>query len=662
MLGAMRPDIVERMPGGARRVFDPDRARAVVPADAQAFRHVATGHARDDGLASLLSRSVAARRAGDIAWWSPQTPMRTLSRKGEVNEAKDVKSAQQEADTKGRSSRFTRDPKTKKRTTKKELVSGEGGTAVTPGEMRTLLLGQIKRHGGLTVAVYVGDESGESAEFRSQGYKFARQHGAIGVTRDGRLVSQMAMEMTASTADQLLEITSLAAALLATTEDEAKPGEEWTAPVRVATLAILTHGWEEGVRVKVNEHEAQRFREGTIDYSDKMVVGLSGDAVYPWIARVAQYLSASPTIILYACRTAGDLDSPGEMTVWERANNIKDPVKRAAEIKRLTDLHLPSGSFQDMPGWTSTQESMGGAMPLAGRVLEGLEQALVRRQIAEHEQVSLDVLEKRWLAVLAKAEAGKERMSSRERDRWITLEATDAFAAATPGYASALKVVRARPGGMHVWSHLDRGNTTGNSRLAEFRMDALDAKDPSSKSVTRTTFINELAMEIAGIAMQHKHFEAYDGFSGLVSKLGGTTVATRPDGNTLVDRLDERKKNALANAEKKIKDPAALAAMKIATQARYAADKAAIKAHWSELARDEEATSTALREIPFIGSQAVVAMLVRPSGPSVADLANVDLTTGAKPVVLRGLQIFHRDVQAIMRTWVSTPAQAPAAR
>src|SRR5262249_49086613 len=138
---------------------------------------------------------------------------------------------------------------------------------------------------------------------------------------------------------QLAALTAMAQAAL---------GKDWSEPVRVKTLAIFTHGWEEGIRALVNE-EADR-------YSNSKVTSMAGYGTQlVWARQLAENLADRPTVVTYACRAAGDTDAYQNHTLKRSFNKFETIAFSRAE--------------------------MGGGVPFGVRLREGVEQGLVAREL-----------------------------------------------------------------------------------------------------------------------------------------------------------------------------------------------------------------------------------------------------------------------------------------
>lgn len=577
------------------------------------------------------------------------------------------------------------------------LAEGEGGKELAPTAMQALLRGQLAR-GGLVVAMYVGDESGgeivrkdkhkkpitayndgAGGEFRKQAYKFAIAHGAVGVGKGG-LRANMAMEMTATTPRQIASIVAAA--------EEALAGVPHP-PVQVGTLAIMTHGWEAGIRVDVNEKE---FAEH--EFSNKVVAGLYSDDQYSWIAQVAQYLAKDVSVVLYACRAAGDVDSAHNMGLWAEAHAIKDPAKRRKRLQELESKAVNHGNFQEFRGWAPSEAWMGGGMPLAARVYDGIEQSHVRRLMAKGRPDVLKDLERGWLDAVATAKRtvdgeakrlkhtpGYHELTSPERDSAITATAKTIFAKANRGYEQALLAVR-RDSTIRVLSHLDRGNTVGNSRLAEFAGEWLDPEHPERKTLTRTSFPHALAEGIIFAVLERDPARArgpgytMDEIQALIGVLGMWIIATKeewrqPDAkksSLMVRLIGDTSLRPEPSASEAAEQQAAIAALdaRVAAQRKSTTDKTqrrgidkgykqakkAITGAWStdEIVHAKEMT---IREIPFLGIHNAVAILTSTRKPTLQDVAHVPITDDARLSMVLGLTIFHRYVQATIAKMVS---------
>jgi hypothetical protein len=513
------------------------------------------------------------------------------------------------------------------KTGKANLADGEGGKALAANEMQSLLVDQLETHGGLTVAVYIGDESGGSVkkkdkelsgdkmsdwfndgkggEFRKKAYEFAIAHGAIGVSKDNSLRAKMAMEMTQEMPQQLARITAAAEALL-------RPAG-WTRPVRVSTLAVFTHGIEKGILLDVDEKEYAEHQ-----FSNRVVKWMHSDEQYAWVSQVSRYLSDNPTIALYACRAAGDLESAAISKVYgawrdkyaaakkardhaKKAGNSKKEESAAAEMASLRPQRPKrTGDFDEFAGWSRSAEEMGGGVPIAGLMRGGFEQALIRREIARARGVSLESLDAAWEKAVA--QAGRDvaaekhgRLKDYERFARVDQRAKEIFAAQTPGYDEAFR----HRGEVRVVSHSDAGHTVANSRIAEFTS---EPDDQASALGVRSSFLHTLLAFIV--------FEASD--------IAGTELSPERWHETLKD---------LGN--------------KVITKANG----------------DDELA--AVREIPFIGVDAAAWMLARPDRPVMADIEDLDVDPKTTAMVLRGLRTFHRKVREIIVEW-GEPAPAPS--
>jgi hypothetical protein len=686
--------------------------------------------AKKDALAGMLARAVGVRSHDQL--YMPLAP--TLQRRAKSADKPTLEEHDKATAEHKDAYRHGSESRSRK-------VTGEGGQALKDKEMQAFLLDKLRNHGGLTVAVYIGDESGgemttikkgprkglrvntgAGAEFRSQAYKFAIAHGAIGVTQwrppppaatkpaaaaapsaaaapaaaqipaapaapvlakapaappapalanppaappapvpakplaapgappapagppatfVPTLLANKAMEMTASTPKQLRQITEAAQALL---------GPLWTKPVKVKTLAIFTHGWEGGIRVDVDEKEAN-----TQLYSDETVSGLKGAKQYPWIRQVAQYLSDNPRVVLYACRAAGDADAGGNHAWW---NAFKEAKGNPKALKKLGAAPKGGrkGEFEEFATKANTMEEMGGGLPFAGAMREGIQQELVRRELKK-QGVDLNALDKTLKAAEEAAEKqlsqekGGAHLKGDERTQRIAALAKEQMAKLMPTYdalqAAAWKTVLAK-NDVRVLSHLDRGNTTANSRLAEF------AADPAGgKLGERTSFLHLLAEAIIKdvTARNPKRTIEDEEFRELVRKLGFKIIATK-EGWRYKDHKKTRKEDleVLDKQYAPLRHAVTDKAAKKKLDAEFKADKSKITQHWSMQANDEDAKAMSIRELAYLGLVPAVGLLTRVAEPTAEDFSDMELTDDAKKMMLRGMRIFHRDVRKIIES------------
>ena len=158
------------------------------------------------------------------------------------------------------------------------------------------------QRGGITVAVYVSPlrkrwqttgtgknkkrklietEVSGASEFQGQAQQFAEDHGAIGIASGTPEVGK-AMELTDDVPSML---GSLQKDLQGTLEP-APAGETSGEQIPIRRLAIFTHG---------ERDQIEAAPEGNWIKT----------SLVPWVAGMAPYLSASPSVLLYACSTAG---------------------------------------------------------------------------------------------------------------------------------------------------------------------------------------------------------------------------------------------------------------------------------------------------------------------------------------------------------------------
>jgi hypothetical protein len=136
----------------------------------------------------------------------------------------------------------------------------------------------VRLRQGITVAFY-GSKLHSGDEFERQAKQFAKDHHAVGLSGNDA-AADVAMEITRSLPDELKDLgEAISRTLLASTH------------VPIQTLAIFTHGIE------------KELEAGPVAGTPAQVSWISD--VKAWVGQLTPYMTASPQVLLYACRTAG---------------------------------------------------------------------------------------------------------------------------------------------------------------------------------------------------------------------------------------------------------------------------------------------------------------------------------------------------------------------
>lgn len=159
-------------------------------------------------------------------------------------------------------------------------------------QMAQQLLQTIQQQGGLNIAVYMinltdnPNKYENDDEFKTQAVAYASDHQTFSL-RNGKLARGLPIGIDEAVTSEINHVVSAATALLQKFPDLAQQ----TPAVQVQTLNIFTHGSKRGLKAGATGNRwirAKHFTQG-----------------------LAQYLTASPTINLYACSTAGTVASGG---------------------------------------------------------------------------------------------------------------------------------------------------------------------------------------------------------------------------------------------------------------------------------------------------------------------------------------------------------------
>jgi hypothetical protein len=192
-----------------------------------------------------------------------------------------------------------------------------------------------------------------ASEFLKQARQFASDHIAIGV-QDGSLRSSedAAMELR-RTVPELLS--SLYASIDAARTARGDPAAN-RKPIRIRTLAIFTHGWEQNLKAHVIKGPNSEPLAAELTGQEKDESGKpTGRSVYTaFVNSIGDHLSPYGQVILYACRTAGlsNEDNPKQKVAVPLAAGLASGIQdRIKQTRGLSDTqvsidvwgHLDSG-------------------------------------------------------------------------------------------------------------------------------------------------------------------------------------------------------------------------------------------------------------------------------------------------------------------------------
>ncbi len=214
----------------------------------------------------------------------------------------------------------------------------------TVSPIRQTIAQQITRFGGITVAVYAASGVRQASEFEGQAQRFAEDHGAIGIDRNGVLAVGCAMELNQSIGD----ILSSLQAQLDSLGLRATPGQPY-----IKNLAFFTHGLNDALQAGFGG--AGRANTWVRNYE-------------AWVRAFAPYISPDhPRILFYACSVSG-APSGGRAPF---AQSIAQILQVELETRYPSNTQIEVETWGHLnPGPATASAMIGGFRSRSGAVMD----------------------------------------------------------------------------------------------------------------------------------------------------------------------------------------------------------------------------------------------------------------------------------------------------